>query len=1005
MPNRFSVLHRFSWRLLIGWCAILICVGAQAAGALTTPRIAMHHSSWLPKDGAPPFVTALAQTKDGWLWVGSSVGLYRFDGVRFELFTPRNAPMPSTYIRSLKALPSGSLWVGYHYGGASEIRDERVLRHFPAKKGGLQGSLYDFAVDAEGRMWAAGIVGLYQLKHGEFEPAAAETAAPKSAIQLLPDSVGGLWVRSTQGVYYRAPGQQVFAPQPGVWAWGSMVEAADGSILASDTEQGGLRMLRGPLDGKPALQWPVRAGANNSLAFDRAGRLWIAREDGVEMLRPGVSPDLSQTLGLPQGLSGGAATALLVDREGNIWVGTDAGLDRFRENKLTHYPAAPSQGEALPLAVGLQGEVWTNQQLILDPRKAALVFDPSPASATNFSLVQFVDPHGRLWTHSLDGLSHIERNSDGFKRTFIPPPPKAYRAQAHCLGMDPQGGLWADFGPAIYRYADGAWLRNGGYDALGRRGCTTLYTDPADGTLWFGGTNNALLALRAGKVHEYGQADGIDLGVPTQLYRAGDTLWVGGENGVAFFDGQRFHRVHGMGGELFQSTAGMARSDDGDLWLNSARGIFRIALRDQLRLRQQPSYLVPFSRLGYEDGLQGAAAQIGGIRSVVAAAGKMWFSTTSGLFWLDPGNLLHNRLPPPITIQRLRAGERNYLPIAGLSLPEGSQQLSIDYTALSLTMPERMQFRYRLDGFEQDWQQAGSRRTAYYTNLSPGEYRFQVQASNNDGVWNTTGASLTFHIRPTLLQTWWCRSLLVLLALIGMWWLHRLRLIQAAARVREKLAERLDERERIARELHDTLLQSVQGLTLVFRAVSKRLSAPDERAAIEKALQLAGGVIEEGRDRVQGLRQSDYPGGLFEVLHQHGSLLAEAHEVTFHASILGEPCQLQTIVSEEFRAIGKEALANAFHHASASRIELLVQYGASELRLCIRDNGVGIPADVLAKGGINGHWGLTGMRERAARIKARLSCQSGNDVGTCWQLSIPALLAYEGGRRWRWPGS
>lgn len=954
--------------------------------------ITLHHTSWQAKDGAPPFVTALAQTPDGWLWVGSSVGLYRFDGVRFERFSPEGRAMPSSYVRSLSVLPDGSLWVGYHYGGVTQLRDGRILHHYAPRKGGLQGSIFDVKVDAQGQLWAASIVGLFQFKDGDFQPAAPELVAPKSAIQLLPDSQGGLWVRSGQGVYYRAAGKLAFEPMPGQWGWGNLVEARDGSVWGTDTELGGIRPLRGSLKGGAAQVWQARPGANTQLTFDRSGRLWVLREDGVEALSPdGTS---SRSLNRQQGLSGESGTALLVDREGNVWVGTSNGLDRFRENKLTRYPAAASQGEGLPLAVGENGAIWTDRQWIASPHAAPELFDPAPASATNFSLVEYVDPQGQLWTHTLDGLYRVEKTAQGYNRTLIPSPPKVMRAQAHGLGMDAEGGLWATFGPQLYRLKDGAWLRNGGYDELGKKGYATLYSDPA-GAMWFGATQNVLLRLAQGQVRRFDDKDGIALGTIMQVYRAGKTLWVGGENGLAFFDGSRFHTVLGQGDEPFQSTSGIARTDNGDLWLNGGLGIFCIPASEQARLLAEPGYRVRFNRLDYEDGLLGAAPQTGGVHSVVAAAGKLWFSTTTGLFWLDPAHTLQNKLPPPVLIKQLQVGEQRYLPQPDLVLPKGTQQLSIAYTALSYTVPERMQFRYRLEGADEAWQDAGNRRLAFYTKLEPGHYRFVVQASNNDGVWNDAGASLGFSIAPAWWQTAWFRALALAFVLALAWLLHRLRLLQVAGRMREKLAERLDERERIARELHDTLLQSVHGLVLVFDKAASRVAANEERQRLERALEVAGAVIEEGRDRVRGLRQGEQAGGLFDELQAHGRQLAEESGAEFYATLVGEPRQLLTLVSEQCRAIAKEAIFNAFRHAGAGRIELQVQYGESVLRLMVRDDGGGIPDAIQQAGARDGHWGLVGMQERARSIKATLSCRSSAAEGTVWQLSIPARLAYE----------
>ncbi|GAB3256839.1 sensor histidine kinase [Chitinimonas naiadis] len=961
--------------------------------------IPLYHTSWLPKDGAPPYVTALAQTKDGWIWVGSSTGLYRFDGVRFERFQPGGVPLPSTYISSLTVLPDDSVWVGYLPGGLTEIRDGRVAKHYPQRREGMNGTIYEVAVDAQGHTWAGGAGGLYRLSKGEFGPIAAEEKAPKAAIDLLLDRQGGFWVRSKRGIFHRPAGSKVFEAVPGDWNWGALIEAQDGSIWASDVIRGGVNMLRAPDNGAAPQVWQSRPGPSNKLIFDKKGRLWNTRVDGVEMMQANPGPQPPLNFGLPQGLSGDTGTALLADREGNVWVGTQLGLDRFRENKLSRYPISTSFNEALPLVVGRDGVIWTDRQIITDPALPPQPYDKTPVTGDNYSRAQFMDTQGRLWTHYSDALTRVEKTAQGYVSTVIPPPPPPDDSSvgSEGLGIDGEGTLWVTFGHKLFcKKNDGIWLRKCGHKDVAKGGYNTVYVD-TDGSIWFGSAQSALIMISKGKLRTFGPPDGLELGMVLQLYRQGKTLWVSGENGLAYFDGQRFHSVLGRGDEAFVSTSGITTSDDGDLWLNSGLGIFRIPHAEQVRALADPAYRVNFSRLGYEDGLLGASPQSGNIRSAVTAKGKVWFSTTAGLFWIDPTNTLHNDVVPTVVIRGVRANDVSYAAQAGLQLPKGTRQIVIDYTALSLTMPEQMQFRYRLDGFEQEWQTVRNQRAATYTNLAPGDYRFQVQASNNDGVWNETGATLAFSILPTLQQTTWFKCLVIFFIIMLAWLLHRLRLMQMASRVRERLGERLDERERIARELHDTLLQSVQGLVLVFSAAAKRMKPADESELLTRALKMADDVIEEGRNRVYDLRQDDQVGGLFDQLREYGAMLAETHAVEFRHSVIGEPRKLFAIIGEECRAIGKEALANAFQHAAASSIQLQVQYGASELRITISDNGGGIPQDVQQAGGREGHWGLTGMRERASKIKGKLSCSSIPERGTTVQLSVPARLAYEYG--------
>jgi len=349
--------------------------------------------------------------------------------------------------------------------------------------------------------------------------------------------------------------------------------------------------------------------------------------------------------------------------------------------------------------------------------------------------------------------------------------------------------------------------------------------------------------------------------------------------------------------------------------------------------------------------------------------------------------------------------------IPGQRLPPRTRSLSIDYTALSLSIPERVRFRYRLDGVDEDWQDVGTRRQAFYTNLDPGRYRFRVIASNDDGVWNETGAALKFSIEPAFFETAWFRAVCVLLALVALYALHCWRLQLAKARLRDKLQERLAERERIARELHDTLLQSVSGLILRFDADARRLP-PNEpvRQSLQKSLERADEVLLEGRSRVLDLRSSGKPDtALVESLGEAGRALAQHQAARFSLVQEGSPRPLDPLVQEEVSLIAREALLNAFRHAEASVVELRIDHGGKALQLRIQDDGRGIEPQYLNGPGRPGHWGLTGMRERAEKIRAELDILCKDGGGTQVRLRIPAAVAYRDSepkgasllRRWR----
>jgi signal transduction histidine kinase len=345
-------------------------------------------------------------------------------------------------------------------------------------------------------------------------------------------------------------------------------------------------------------------------------------------------------------------------------------------------------------------------------------------------------------------------------------------------------------------------------------------------------------------------------------------------------------------------------------------------------------------------------------------------------------------------IRSVKANGRQAGSLANLVLRPRTTELEIGYTALSLSVPEMVRFRYKLEGVDNDWQDAGTRREAFYTRLGPGTFHFRVIACNNDGVWNEVGAAWSFSIAPTFYQTVWFRTL-VALAVIGLvWLLYRQRLQQITARADLRYAERLEERTRIARELHDTLLQSFQGLMLRFQVVNEMLPSGEAKHELEQTLHRADQAIVEGRDAVRDLRSSTaISTDLADVVNLLGDELATGHSASFRLVVEGPVRDLHPIVRDELYGITREALRNAFSHARAQHIEVEITYAERLFRLRIRDNGDGIAPGILEEGR-SGHYGLPGMRERAKKINAMLDIWSGMGTGTEIDLSIAGSLAY-----------
>jgi signal transduction histidine kinase len=521
----------------------------------------------------------------------------------------------------------------------------------------------------------------------------------------------------------------------------------------------------------------------------------------------------------------------------------------------------------------------------------------------------------------------------------------------------------------------------------------------SSGVLWFGYPHK-VARIEDGGVQVFSAAEGADVGNVTAI-QTGALTWIGGDAGIARFDGQRFIPLLGYDRQAFPGITGIIEADSGDLWLNGSPGIAHIERSEVSHYLADPRYQPRYELFNRLDGLRTTTSFGAPFPTAVATPdGRLWFTVDSAtkLISIDPKHIPRNALAPPVKIWSVTAQGQTYdADASALVLPVRTTALQIDYTAGSLTVPERVRFRYKLDGLEKDWQDGGSRRETFYTNLPPGSYTFHVIASNNDGVWNMTGDMLRFTIVPAWYQTRWFRTLCGLIALVVLVGLYRVRLLQVRADTRRLMEARLSERERIARDLHDTLLQSMQGLMLRFRAVANAIPDREKpRDMMERALGRAEQVIIESRDKVKEIRAEGQPSlSLPDALASVAAHFDGPIAPPLRLTVEGDPIELHPLVREEALLISREAIANALLHAKARGIEVELSYGSSALHVRVRDDGAGISPDVISNGR-EGHWGLAGMRERARKLQAKLDIWSTPGAGTEVELIVPAAIAYRG---------
>jgi signal transduction histidine kinase len=529
--------------------------------------------------------------------------------------------------------------------------------------------------------------------------------------------------------------------------------------------------------------------------------------------------------------------------------------------------------------------------------------------------------------------------------------------------------------------------------------------DPAGG-LWLGYKNGDIASYRSGELKVWPADNVSSARVHGLLVDSNGTVFAATAKGLLVQRGASRKLLAARNGLPCESIHDVLRDANQALWITSRCGIIQIS-NDALEqwLVNVDAQAVVTTRLF--DVTDGVNPGIGSFKpsAQMGPDGRLWFATGKVAQVIDPAAVKQRRTAPAVYIEEFTADRAQVVLAVPVRLPPRTRDIDIRYTALSFVVPQKIKFQYRLEGRDADWQDAGTRRQAFYTDLPPGRYRFRVKACNSDGVWNEAGAALEFEIVPALYQTTWFATLCVVLLSAATYGLYVARLRQVGSRIKERLAVRNSERERIARDLHDTLLQSTQGLILQFQAATTEIARDSPtRQKMERALENADEVLAEGRDRVLDLRvAAESTRDLPHAFSEAGQALALAANVRFSTSVQGQPRALLRRINEQAYSIGREALINAFRHAHATLIEVQVIYAEQALTIRIRDDGVGLDPQALQAGARPGHWGLPGMRERAKEIGAQFTLWSRAGAGTEIELKMPAAVAYgtqSRARRW-----
>ena len=721
------------------------------------------HKAWLGKDGAPANINAITQTKDGYLWLASTQGLYRFDGVQFERFRLAGQPMAWAPTYTLLSSPNGDLWVGSAVSGVSLLRNG-TNRNYTGAEGFPEGAVLSLAQDRRGSIWAATQGGLARFDGAKWQKLGPEWGLEGTALSLYVDRNGTLWASTPNTVFDLPAGAARFHGSGNFAAVMQLLESPSGTLWIAESQ----RAVR-PMPPAKGLDTGF---ASRQILFDRDGALWIPTL-GVGLRRVPHADHANlqeiETLTAKDGLSADSTDSVFQDREGNIWVGSSAGLDRFAKGAVVR-PPVPGKFNNSVMAPAAGGDVWVGCLNGAVGRIHGNQWIPPSEQFTAFWVVS--DPAGGAWWASLGKGGYRENNGHFAKFEF----PGLYETngQPIVLGLDHSGALWLAGTSGVFVRRDGTWKAvdlPAGFPGMNPK---VAYTGPS-GRLWFGYREKVILLIDGTGLRVLSARDGLRVGAVEAVFESGSSTWIGGSEGLQLFDGQHFRDIAPADGDTFGSVSGLAETPEGSLWLNAVNGIVRIAPPAVSKLKAGGRD-AGYSMFDAYDGLPGATQQTLPFQTLIQAKdGKLWFGNSGGPVWLDPADLPRNEIPPPVAVRSLTTNGKRYDSFAGLRLPALTRDLQIDYSAMSFTIPERVHFRYKLEGSDNNWQDAGNRRQAFYTNLGPGPYRFQVAAANNDGVWNETGAAVSFRIDPAYYQTLWFQALCYLTGLALLWFLYRSR--------------------------------------------------------------------------------------------------------------------------------------------------------------------------------------------------------------------------------------
>ncbi|HUD98945.1 MAG TPA: two-component regulator propeller domain-containing protein [Bryobacteraceae bacterium] len=962
------------------------------------------HDRWGSDKGFPRGpVYAIAQTTDGYLWIGTEAGLVQFDGWSFRTVKDDSGAFTITSVLGLMPDNGNCLWL--------QLQDLNVLRYCNGVFGTPASDPQSYtAISAMSRTIQGDILlsrmgsGAFTFRAGRLQMLAAGDLPRSPVISLAQTPNGDIWMGSRDSGLFRRAGGKTFEIRNGLPDAKINCLLPDGnSDLWIGTDNGLVRW-----NGSELTTAGIPASLNHfqvlTMARDRDSNIWVGT-DSRGLLRfnsQGVA-----SLNQSGGAASEAITALFEDREGSLWIGSANGLERLRDSAFVTYSlpeGLPTDGSN-PVYVDSANRMWFppvdgGLWWVKDGKHGQI----HEAGLDGDVVYSIAGGEGELWLgRKRGGLTHLHFKGESVTAETYTESDGLAQNSVYSVYRSRDQAVWAGtLSRGVSRLSQGKFTTYTSASGLASNTVASIL-ETSDGAMWFA-TPNGLSALANGRWKTYTRPDGLPSeDVNCLLQDSRGVLWVGTAAGLAFRSAASLIVPAGVPSSLREPILGLAEDKYGWLWMSTSNHVLRVHRDNLMRGTLGDGDIREY---GPADGLRGVEGVKRHLSVVTDVLGRIWFSLNRGISVVDPGRLTNSSAPAFTYIQQISADGNAISLRDPIRIPPHHHRTVFGYVGLSLSVPERVRYRYRLDRFDHGWSEPVAEREEGYTNLPPGSYRFRVMASNSDGVWSKNEAVISFAVDPLFWQTWWFRFSVVLACALAVFALYRFRLHQLTSRLNVGFEERLAERTRIAQELHDTLLQGFLSASMHVHVAADRLAADSpERRILTRALQLMAQVIEEGRNAVRGLRASESASLDIEQAFSHIQDELAQEKVDFRVIVDGERRPLRPVLRDEVYRIGREALLNAFRHARAKSIEVELKYTTRHLYLLVRDDGCGIDPQVVGSGR-DGHWGLSGMRQRADRIGARFHVFSSATAGTEIELSVPSHVAFEdqGSRRLRWPG-